>query len=109
MTHMTSWLWRHGITLTFLGFASILPATAGAQPPVYLTQWGSYGTGDGQFNYPGGVAVDASGNVYVADRYNYRIQVFAPRRVRVLPGGANAGDGPPDLQPATGRTRKVNR
>ena len=44
---MTSWLWRHGITLTFLGFASILPATAGAQPPVYLTQWGSYGTGDG--------------------------------------------------------------
>jgi DNA-binding beta-propeller fold protein YncE len=43
---------------------------------VYLTQWGTQGTGDGQFNNPAGVAVDASGNVYVADTDNNRIQVF---------------------------------
>jgi hypothetical protein len=38
--------------------------------------WGSYGTGPGQFYYPVAVAVDASGNGYVADYNNYRIQKF---------------------------------
>ena len=42
----------------------------------YLTQWGSYGTGNGQFNTPSGVAADGSGNIYVADSDNQRIQVF---------------------------------
>jgi DNA-binding beta-propeller fold protein YncE len=42
----------------------------------YLTQWGTRGTGNGQFNRPYGVAVDGSGNVYVADTNNNRIQVF---------------------------------
>ena len=43
----------------------------------FLTAWGSYGSGDGQFAYPSGVATDASGNVYVADTDNHRIQKFA--------------------------------
>ena len=30
---------------------------------VLLTRWGTYGSGDGQFDWPYGVAVDASGNV----------------------------------------------
>ena len=34
------------------------------------------GSGDGQFNTRCGVAVDASGNVYVADTGNNRIQTF---------------------------------
>jgi len=34
------------------------------------------GTGAGQFSYPGGVATDAAGYVYVADRDNHRIQKF---------------------------------
>src|SRR5213078_2184244 len=33
------------------------------------------GSGDGQFSFPEGVAVDGSGNVFVADSYN-RIQKF---------------------------------
>ena len=42
----------------------------------FLTKWGSMGSGDGQFNLPRGVAVDGSGNVYVADQNNSRIQKF---------------------------------
>ena len=43
---------------------------------VFLTAWGSYGTGDGQFIVPTGVATDGSGNVYVVDAGSYRIQKF---------------------------------
>lgn len=42
----------------------------------FLFQWGTKGTGPGQFDLPHWVALDASGNVYVADRSNQRIQVF---------------------------------
>ena len=42
----------------------------------YQTQWGSGGSGAGQFDFPSDVAVDASGKVYVADYGNGRIQVF---------------------------------
>jgi DNA-binding beta-propeller fold protein YncE len=43
---------------------------------VFVKSWGSRGTGDSQFNEAHGIAVDATGNVYVADRGNHRIQVF---------------------------------
>jgi uncharacterized protein (TIGR03663 family) len=39
---------------------------------------GQPGTGPGQFNFPRAVAVDAEGNVYVADSGNNRIVVFDP-------------------------------
>jgi DNA-binding beta-propeller fold protein YncE len=73
---MTSSHWRFGITLAFLGFACMPPATVVAQPLVYLSQWGSLGSGDGQFREPAGVATDAAGDVYVADGANARIQKF---------------------------------
>lgn len=39
--------------------------------------FGSYGTGDGQFRTPGAVAIDRTrGFVYVCDRHNSRIQKF---------------------------------
>jgi uncharacterized protein (TIGR03663 family) len=37
---------------------------------------GPLALGDGQFNEPWGVAVDADNNIYVADTWNGRIQVF---------------------------------
>ena len=67
------------MTLAFLGFVSILPATVEAQPPVYLIQWGTQGSGNGQFSDPFGVATDAAGNAYVADQGNQRIQKFGDR------------------------------
>jgi len=56
-----------GIALALLILAVALPATVGAQCPTYVTQWGSTGTGDGQFQFSGGVATDAAGNVYGAE------------------------------------------
>jgi DNA-binding beta-propeller fold protein YncE len=42
----------------------------------YLGSWGEPGTDPGQFNLPHNVGVDRQGRVYVADRENFRVQVF---------------------------------
>jgi peptidylamidoglycolate lyase len=42
----------------------------------YLFSWGRRGSGPGEFNVPHGIARDAMGRVYVADRGNARMQVF---------------------------------
>jgi len=58
-------------TLIIIASRCLIPAGT------FLRKWGSQGSEDGQFFSPGGVAVDASGNVFVADINNYRIQVFS--------------------------------
>src|SRR5439155_12046731 len=46
----------------------------------FLAAWGSYGSGNGQFNSPEGVATDGIGNAYVADySNNSRIQNYDTR------------------------------
>ncbi len=40
----------------------------------YTSQFGSLGSGNGQFHLPVGVALDASGNQWVTDYYNNRIE-----------------------------------
>jgi len=42
----------------------------------FLFQWGVKGSGPGQLDLPHGIALDAAGRVYVADRSNARVQVF---------------------------------
>jgi len=42
----------------------------------FISQWGSTGSGNGQFDWVHDIAVDAAGNVYAADSNNYRIQKF---------------------------------
>jgi uncharacterized protein YjiK len=43
---------------------------------VFITKWGSWGTGDGQFAGPEGIAIDSNGNIFIAEEYNNRIQKF---------------------------------
>ena len=55
---------------------------------------GAMGSGDGQFAYPYGVAVDSSGNVYVTDMNNNRIQKFNSSGTFILKWGSyGSGDG----------------
>ena len=44
----------------------------------FITKWGSYGSGNGQFKDPEHLAIDLEGNVYVSDKSNNNIQVFKP-------------------------------
>ena len=44
----------------------------------FASKWGSQGSGDGQFNVPQGLSLDASDRIYVSERDNFRVQVFTP-------------------------------
>src|SRR5258705_4315606 len=45
----------------------------------FQLKWGVSGIATGQFNGPLGVARASDGTIYVADRYNHRIQRFNPQ------------------------------
>lgn len=65
--------------LAALLLASAPALAAGQRQHVFAFSFGSLGRGGGQFFHPTGVAVDdASGDVYVADRENNRVEEFAP-------------------------------
>jgi sugar lactone lactonase YvrE len=83
---------RFAFTLAFFALLAVAASRGFAQPPVYLAQWGSHGTGPGQFGYPSGVATDASGNVYVVDAYNYRIEKFTDTGVFLTQWGSLGSD-----------------
>jgi len=44
----------------------------------FLRAWGGEGEGPGQFRFPGAIALDRAGNVYVVDVLNSRVQKFDP-------------------------------
>ncbi len=48
-----------------------------ANEPAVHAVWGSPGTGAGQFSFPYGVAADSSGNLFVTDTSNHRVQKFS--------------------------------
>lgn len=68
---------------------------AAKAPPVTMFQ-GGRGLGRGQFDFPRGMTADRSGNIFVADTNNGRIQKFSPNGVFLLSMGT-AGKGPGEL------------
>ena len=62
-----------------------LNSTTGA----YISQFGTNGSGDGQFEGPTGVAADSLGNIYVADMSQSRIQKFTSSGTYIDQWGAN--------------------
>lgn len=91
-------------------------------------QWGTHGAGPGQFAIPHALALDAAGNVLVADRGNERIQRFDPSGrllgewkdnrlgrpfgIAILPGGSFAvvdGGNTPATVPDHGGVTVIDR
>ncbi len=55
----------------------VVPEYEEKTAPTFSSSFGSYGTGSGQLREPeGGLATDASGNVWVSDTYNDRLEEF---------------------------------
>lgn len=53
----------------------------------FVSKWGSFGSGPGQFSLVNDVATDSVGNVYVVDTDNGRIQKFTPDGVFIAEFG----------------------
>ena len=79
------------VTATAIGCISIASSATAAN---FYFAFGSEGTGDGEFDSPTGIAVDSGGNIYVADTFNDRVQVFDPSGVFLSAfGSSGTGDG----------------
>jgi len=64
--------------ITALFLAEARPAMAQIN---FITSLGGYGSGNGQFNDPTGIALDADNDVWVVDSGNNRIEEFNPQGV----------------------------
>jgi sugar lactone lactonase YvrE len=63
--------------LCILLFIVLVQGVFAEETVMVLTKWGTVGTGNGEFSDASGIAVDSSGNMYVADTGNNRIQKFS--------------------------------
>jgi DNA-binding beta-propeller fold protein YncE len=78
--------------LAAVTFSGLFTSTYAAW--VYEGQWGSFGPGEGQFDFPEYVAVAPNGNVYVTDNNNARVEYFTPTGSFLgMWGSYGAGDG----------------
>lgn len=68
------------VSFFFLVMASILHGQESQERAFvrYITSWGEKGSGPGQLKEPGGISVDPSGYLYIADTGNQRIQKWDP-------------------------------
>jgi tripartite motif-containing protein 71 len=76
-----------------LGFV-LLIILPNVNAQVFSFKWGSLGSGDGQFSMPAEIAIDSSGNVYISDQDNNRIQKFDMNGIFLRTWGTGGnGDG----------------
>ncbi len=59
-----------------LGVFLIIEVSLSIDPNQILSTWGTQGSEEGQFSSPEGIAINASGDVFVVDTGNNRVQVF---------------------------------
>jgi DNA-binding beta-propeller fold protein YncE len=78
--------------LLLIAGSTIFASPARAQVPPFLTMWGTFGSGNGQFYNPVGVTVDAQGHVFVVDQQNNRVQKFSSTGVYVTQFGGFGGE-----------------
>ena len=62
--------------IALLYATTVLFGTEAFAEITFLNTWGTLGSGDGQFNNPIGLSIANTGEVYVADNTNHRIQWF---------------------------------
>jgi hypothetical protein len=77
------------------GLSNVINATTlQFQTPQFVLEWGEPGGGNGNFDTPTDVAVDAARNVYVTDSGNRRVQKFDANGGYLTQwGSSGAGDG----------------
>ena len=68
----------------------------------FVTAWGSAGSESGQFNSPVAVAVDGSGNVFVSDDVNFRVQKFDNNGTFLTTWDLMASVNPPTINRSAG-------
>jgi hypothetical protein len=71
-------------TSTWTPLSTPTPLTTVTCPFALVAQWGSSGSGSGQFSGATDLTVDSSGNVYVLDTGNKRVQEFTSGGVYIL-------------------------
>ena len=61
---------------------------------LYLSQWGTKGVANGEFQGPSGLSIDSNDNIYVTDKNNNRVQVFTSDGQYITQfGGPNEDEG----------------
>jgi YD repeat-containing protein len=78
-----------------------LPPEPGGAHLTYSTQFGSAGSGEGEFNSPRESAIDGHGNLWVIDYNNHRIEKFSPSGKFIAAYGS-WGSGNGDFEDPTG-------
>ncbi len=90
------WIIAGGVVLTAV-LVLLLTKKSGDDGSVTVSKFGGHGTADGLFDNPEGIALDSSGNVYVSDFNNERIQKFTANGVFLKKWGLASGMQPRGL------------
>jgi len=60
---------------------------------MFITSFGTKGSGQGQYDRPSDLAFDSQGNIYVSEFGNNRVQVLDPNRHYLRHFGDESGPG----------------